>query len=263
MNMQQRPVTSQRVRFLGGAGADLGGQLDLPEGTPAAYAVFAPCFTCRKDAKAIVRISKALAERGVGVLRYDVTGIGDSDGDFAATTFVTQVEDLKAAARYLETSHGAPSLALGISLGGAVALVGAPRLEGVKGVVVVNAPSNLGHLRRTLLRIAPELEQPDRKTGVTLLGQRTRVGSDLVADLGNHSVLQAAAGLDRPLLVAVSTADEIVPAANGEEIFAAAMQPKSLIAIPGADHLMLRRPAVASWVGRMVMCWFEGLPVER
>ncbi len=259
MTSRQPSKTSQRVRFSGGAGATLGGQLDLPATSPSACAVFAPCFTCRKDAKAIVRISKVLAERGIAVLRYDVTGIGDSDGDFAATTFATQVEDLGAAVRYLEAEHGMPSLVLGISLGGAVALVGAPRHPGVEGVVVINAPADLGSLRRTLLRLAPELERPETSTEVILLGQRTRVGSDLVADLAKHSVVDAAASLGKSLLVAVSTADEIVPAANGERLFAAAKHPKSLLAIPGADHLMLRNPEVATWLGRMAAGWFEGL----
>lgn len=249
-------IRSQRLVFPGGNGYPLSAQLELPQGRPEAYAVFAPCFTCSKDSKAIVHISRALAEGGVAVLRYDVTGIGASEGDFSTTTFQSQVDDLAAAAGFLRARHEAPSLVLGMSLGGAVALTAAPRLPGADGVVAINAPANLDHLRSTLLKLAPDLAVADSHE-VMIVGQRVRIGRALIEDLGRHSILDASATLDLDLLVVASTDDEIVPPGHGERLFAEASQPKSFLSIPGGDHLMLRDSDVAPWVGRAVTLWFE------
>jgi putative redox protein len=247
---------SVKLNFPGGAGHTLAGTVELPEDAPKAYAVFAPCFTCSKDSKAIVRISRELTDSGVAVLRYDVTGIGESEGDFSQTTFATQVDDLIAAVGLVRARHEAPALVLGVSLGGAVALAAAPRLPDIEAVCLLNAPASLDHLRTTLLRLAPDLRHTEAQD-VLIVGQRVRVGRGLVEDLRRHSVIESVARYDRHLLVVAATDDEIVPPEHGEQLFEEASQPKSFLAIPGSDHLMLRQPGNANWVGRMVSLWFE------
>jgi len=249
-------VRSTNLVFPGGSGQTLAATFEAPEAEPHAFALFAPCFTCSKDSKAIVRMSRELAERGIAVLRYDVTGIGESEGDFSETSFESQQEDLIAAAAFLRARHRAPALLLGISLGGAVAISTASRLPGVGAVAVVNAPASLDHLRMTLLRLAPELATVDSKE-VVIVGQKVRIGRRFVDDLRKHSVMDAVAGLDVHVLVAAATDDEIVPPDHGERLFEAAGHPKSFLAIPGSDHLMLRDPDTANWLGRMVAAWFE------
>jgi len=150
-------LSRRRVSFTGSLGHELRGQLELPDGDTLGCALFAPCFTCPKDAKAIVRASRALAEHGVTVLRYDVTGTGESGGSFAETSFTSQVEDLEAAADYLRNHHRAPRLVVGISLGGAVVLAGSRRVPEVAAVATINTPADTVHLRDLLVRRAPQL----------------------------------------------------------------------------------------------------------
>ncbi len=247
---------TQRVRFAGSLGHELAAQLELPEGEPRAFALFAPCFTCPKDAKAIVRMSRALAAAGIGVLRYDVTGSGDSGGDFADTSFSTQAGDLAAAAAFLGDEHATPCLVLGISLGGAVAVTAAARLDGVRAVATVNAPAATGSLRSLLQRLAPGISQ-DGIAEVVLFGKRTRIGRGFLDDLSRHDVEAAATQLARPLLVFHAPDDTVVPVDSGHRLFAAARHPKGFHAIDGADHLMLTRPDAADTAARVIAAWSE------
>jgi putative redox protein len=247
-------MTGERVGFAGGLGHHLVGQLELPDGAPVAHAVFAPCFTCPKDAKAIVRISRALAARGIAVLRYDVTGIGHSEGEFTATTFTSQVDDLVAAAAFLRRHHRAPTLALGISLGGAVVIAGARQIPEAKAVATVNAPADTVHLRELLLRLAPEI-MTDGEAEVTLVGARIRIGRPLVEDLARHDILGATADLGLPLMVFHAPEDTVVSVNNAHRLLDAAHHPKSLIALDGSDHLLLQRPDAATMIADIVAAW--------
>ena len=245
-----------RVRFAGGLGHELAGVLELPSGEPRAWAVFAPCFTCPKDAKAIVRISQNLAEAGVAVLRYDVTGTGESAGDFITTTFSSQVDDLHAAAAFVRDRHPGPGLVAGISLGGAVVVAGAGRVAGATAAASINAPADTVHLRDLLLRLAPSILD-DGEAALTLIGITTRIGRALVEDLPHHHVERAAAELSLPLMVLHAPDDAIVPVAHGERLFAAARQPKSFVAIAGANHLLLEPPAAADIVAAALGLWLR------
>lgn len=246
--------SSERVAFAGGLGPRLVGELELPEGEPRAAALFAPCFTCTKDAKAIVRIARALAEAGIAVLRYDVTGIGASEGDFATTTFASQVDDLMAAADHVRGRGLEPRLLVGISLGGAVALAGARAVPEAAAVVTVNAPSDTTHLVDLLLALAPEIATAGAAP-VTLLGRTTRIGAPLLEDLRRHDPASHAAELGLPLLVFHAPDDAVVPIRHAERLLAAARQPRSLVAVAGADHLLLQPPDAAAWVGRVLAAW--------
>lgn len=245
---------SEKAVFPGGLGPRLVGELEVPEDEPRAAALFAPCFTCTKDAKAIVRIARALTDAGLAVLRYDVTGIGGSSGDFAATTLASQVDDLLAAADFMRARGLEPRLLIGISLGGAVVLAGARRVPEAAAVVTVNAPSDTTHLVNLLLALAPEIVTGGAAP-VTLLGRTTRIGAPLLEDLPRHDPTRSAADLGLPLLVLHAPDDEVVPVGHADRLFAAARQPKSLVAVAGADHLLLQPPDAATWVGRIVAVW--------
>lgn len=245
---------SEKAVFPGGLGPRLAGELELPEGEPRAAALFAPCFTCTKDAKAIVRIARTLTDAGLAVLRYDVTGIGGSSGDFAATTFASQVGDLLAAADFVRARGLEPRLLVGISLGGAVVLAGARRVPEATAVVTVNAPSDTTHLVDLLLALAPEIVTGGAAP-MTLLGRTTRIGAPLLKDLPRHDPTRSAAELGLPLLVLHAGDDAVVPMRHADRLFAAAGQPKSLVAIAGADHLLLQPPDAAAWVGRVLAAW--------
>jgi len=247
-----------RVRFAGGSGHTLAGVVELPDGEPDAWAVFAPCFTCPKDAKAIVRISQLLAAGGMAVLRYDVTGSGDSEGDFAATSFASQVADLRAAAGFVRARHPGPGLAVGISLGGAVVVAGAGAILDLRAVATVNAPADTRQLRDLLLRLAPEILS-DGAAAVTLFGLTTQIGRALVEDLPRHDIVLAAGELTLPLMVLHAPADAVVPVAHGERLFAAARQPKSFVAVVGADHLLLQPPGAADRVAEALALWARQL----
>ncbi len=245
---------SEPIRFPGGAGATLAGQVEWPEARPVGWAVFAPCFTCAKDAKAIVHASRSLADHGVAVLRYDVTGIGASDGTFAETTFASQVDDLAAAAAEARNRGAGRMLLVGISLGGAAVLAGAARIADVAAVATVNASSDTGHLRDLLARLEPAI-LADGAADVTLFGKTTRIGRALLDDLPRHDVEAAAAGLGRPLMILHAPGDRTVPADHARRLFTAARHPKSFVAIDDADHLLLSPPGAATRVGHILAAW--------
>jgi alpha-beta hydrolase superfamily lysophospholipase len=243
-----------RVRLQGGSGFELAAQLELATKAPLAFAVFAPCFTCLKDSKAIVRISRRLALNGFAVLRYDVTGIGQSAGDFAATSFRSQVEDLVAAARYLRQDHTAPVLGIGISLGGAVVLAGAHRMPELGAVATINSPADTVHLHQLLKRIAPQALSHGFQE-ITLLGSRARIGRTLIEDLAHHDIEGATAALNAPLLVLHAPQDSIVPFDHARRLCAAAARPASLVTLDGADHLLLSPPTAADFAADILARW--------
>lgn len=245
---------TEAVRFPGGAGAELGGQIEWPDGEPAGWAAFAPCFTCPKDAKAIVSASRSLAEHGVAVLRYDVTGIGASEGAFEDTTFATQVADLEAAAAAARARGARRLLLVGISLGGAAVLAGASRIDDVAAVATINASSDTGHLRALLARAAPGILE-DGAADVTLFGKTTRIGRALLEDLPRHDVEAAAADLARPLMIFHAPGDRTVPADHARRLFTAARHPKSFVAVDDADHLLLEPRGAAERVGHILAAW--------
>jgi len=249
--------TTERLRFPGATGANLAGRLERPDGSPRAYALFAHCFTCGKDAKAAVRISRALAERGIAVLRFDFTGLGESEGDFAGTGFSSNLEDLVAAADFLRSHYQAPQLLVGHSLGGAAALAAAARIPESRAVSTIGAPADTRHLRETLLARAPHLaEEPETEAAeVSLGGRRFRIGRGLLADLEEGRVEPAVAALGRALLLFHSPVDEIVGIEHARRLFEAAAHPKSFISLDGADHLLLADQQDSRFVAELLAAW--------
>ncbi len=238
------------IEFPNAQGDVLAARLELPDGPPDAHALFAHCFTCSKDIAAAGRISRALRARGIAVLRFDFTGLGGSEGDFANTNFSSNVQDLVAAADYLRTHHAAPQLLVGHSLGGAAVLAGARHVPETRAVATIAAPSDPAHVRRLLAGDAGRIER-EGVADVALGGRTFTIKKQFLDDLEGHDL---GAGLDAALLVFHSPADELVELAHAQRLFDAAPQPKNFIALDGADHL-LTNPADSEYVAETLATW--------
>ena len=246
-------TTSQDISFRGTRGQLLSGVLSVPAGTPRAFAVFAHCFTCGKDSHAAARISRALAERGIGVLRFDFTGLGESGGDFADTTFSCDVADLTLAADHLAAAHSAPALLVGHSLGGAAVLAAAQAIPSVRAVVTIGAPSQPGHVVDLLGGAAERIEQ-DGEADVTLGIRTFRMRRQFIDDLAAQPQEDRIRGLGRALLVLHAPRDSTVGIDNARQIFDAARHPKSFVALDGADHLLSDR-ADSAFAADIISTW--------
>ena len=247
-------MQSERVTFPGAFGDQLAARLDRPEEAPRACALFAHCFTCSKDLKATVRISRALVERGIAVLRFDFTGLGESEGDFADTNFSSNLQDLLAAVDFMRREHQAPKLLIGHSLGGAAVLATAGQVDEAVAVATIGAPSDTEHLGEGILRSTPELETAE-EAEVVLAGRPFRIRRQLIDDLNEQRVLSAVRKLDKALLVLHSPVDEVVDIDHARRIYQAARHPKSFISLDSADHLLLRDPADARYVAELLAAW--------
>ncbi len=243
----------ERVVFTGAHGDDLVGRLHLPAGRPVAHAVFAHCFTCGKDVHAAVRVSRALAEQGIATLRFDFTGLGESEGDFAGTTFSSNVADLVAACDWLRREREAPRLLVGHSLGGAAVIAAAARVPEARAVVTIGAPADPEHVRHLLAPARAELEARG-EAEVSIGGRPFRIRTDLLDDLARHASAEAIARLGRALLVLHAPGDRVVGVDDARRIFEAARHPKSFVSLDDADHL-LSRAEDARWTAGLIAAW--------
>lgn len=246
---------TERVEFPGADGQTLAARIELPAGSASAFALFAHCFTCSKDYKAVVRISRELAASGLAVCRFDFTGLGESEGDFADTNFSSNLEDLLAAAEFLRQKFTAPELLIGHSLGGAAILAAASQIPEARAVVTLAAPSDTEHLSSRLRIMAPDLASAGEAT-VTLAGRPFLVRKQLLQDLDRHNMETYVSELGRPLLIIHSPQDETLGVDHAERLFQAAEQPKSFLAVDGADHL-LARPEDWRFVARAISLWAD------
>jgi uncharacterized OsmC-like protein/alpha/beta superfamily hydrolase len=245
--------TGIRVTFPGSSGGELAARLELPSGPVRAFALFAHCFTCTKDALAARRIAAGLAEAGVAALRFDFTGLGSSEGDFANTNFSSNVEDLVCAADYLRTNYEAPVILIGHSLGGAAVLAAAPRIPESKGVATIGAPADAAH---ALKQLGGSLDQimSEGEAEVRLAGRPFRIRRSFVWDAEAQRLEETIRTLNRALLVMHAPRDDTVGIDNASRIFAAARHPKSFVSLDDADHL-LSRPRDASYAAGVIAAW--------
>jgi len=244
---------SEKLEFDGAEGDRLAARLDRPAGRIRAYALFAHCFTCGKDIAAASRIAGALAARGFAVLRFDFTGLGHSEGEFANTTFSSNIDDLVAAADYLRAEHEAPALLVGHSLGGAAVLAAAGRIPECRAVATIGAPADPAHVAHLFDADRDEIE----KTGeaeVTLAGRSFRIRREFLEDIAAQRQAERIANLRRPLLVFHAPRDEYVGIDNAGIIFGAAKHPKSFVSLDDADHLLTQK-ADAAFVGEVLAAW--------
>ncbi|NCA70413.1 MAG: alpha/beta hydrolase [Sphingobacteriia bacterium] len=244
-----------KLEFPNAEGQLLAGALEIPPKgvSTVRYALFAHCFTCGKDIAAATRISRALAARGIAVLRFDFTGLGNSDGDFANTNFSSNVSDLLAAAHKLEQDGQTPTLLIGHSLGGAAVLAAADRLPKVVAVVTIGAPATAAHLRHLFSDKRHELDT----TGAAevRIGQRRfHIRRQFLDDLDQHASPDHIRRLGRALLVFHSPLDRIVSIEEAGKIYQAARHPKSFISLDQADHLLTRRED-AEYVAEILVAW--------
>jgi len=245
---------STAVHFAGAHDAQLAARLDLPGGQPPrAYVLFAHCFTCSKDTKATSLIAEALAEHGLATLRFDFTGLGGSEGEFANTNFSSNVADLVAAARFLEREHAAPSLLVGHSLGGAAILAAAAQIPSARAVATINAPSDPAHLGNLFAGREDEIRNRG-SAEVDLAGRRFTIRREFLEDIAMQKIAQAVAGLRRALLVMHAPADTVVSVDHASAIFLAAMHPKSFVSLDTADHLLSRRED-ARYAANVLAAW--------
>ena len=246
----------ERFQFAGTDGHLLAASLDLPDAEPIAVALFAHCFTCSKDALSARRIAAALVARGIAVLRFDFTGLGSSEGDFANSTFSSNVADLVLAAKHLRNIGKPATLLIGHSLGGAAILAAAADIPEAKAVVTIAAPSDPAHVTHLFgdrlddIRTQGEVE-------VKLAGRPFRIKREFLDDIAEHNLMAHVAKLHRPLLIMQSPLDDTVGIDNATRIFVGAKHPKSFVSLDGMDHLLTQKhdaiyvsDVIAAWASR-------------
>jgi uncharacterized OsmC-like protein/fermentation-respiration switch protein FrsA (DUF1100 family) len=246
-------VPHERFQFTGSEGQQLAAALDTPEGETSAYALFAHCFTCGKDVLAASRIAVALAAKGIAVLRFDFTGLGSSEGDFANSTFSSNVADLVRAADHLRETRGAPSILIGHSLGGAAVLAAAGQIPDAKAVVTIAAPSDPAHVTNFFKDRIEDIRQQG-KVEVSLAGRPFSIKREFLDDIAEHSLTSHIATLHKALLVMHSPTDDTVSIDNATKIFVTAKHPKSFVSLSGANHLLTDK-GDAAYVADMIAAW--------
>ncbi len=245
--------TSEKVEFTGATGDKLAARLDEPPAPPIAYALFAHCFTCSKDIFAAKRVAENLVENGIAVLRFDFTGLGHSDGEFANTNFSSNVGDLVAAANWLRDNHAAPAILIGHSLGGAAVLAGASQVPEASLVATIGAPADPEHVKHNFDADLARIES-DGVADVSLGGRPFTIKKQFLDDISSQILEPEIANMRKALLVFHSPIDQTVAVDNASRIFLAAKHPKSFISLDQADHLLSRRED-AEYVANMITAW--------
>ena len=249
-------MPTERFQFLSEGGHQLAAALDLPEGEPKAYALFAHCFTCGKDTLTAKRIAAALAASDIAVLRFDFTGLGSSEGDFANSTFSSNVADLVRAADHLRDTRKAPAILIGHSLGGAAMLAAARQIPEARAVVAIAAPSDPAQVTG-LFKDRIEAIRTQGELDVLLAGRPFTIKREFLDDIAEHSLMARIRNLHKALLIMHSPTDDTVGINNATRIFVAAKHPKSFVSLAGADHLLSEKRdsayvanVIAAWAGR-------------
>ncbi len=249
-------MRSEKVTFKNKNGLTISAIIDWPlNQSPKATALFAHCFTCNKNLTAVKNISRGLTESGLAVLRFDFTGLGQSEGEFEETNFETNIEDLEDAANYLEDRITAPKLLIGHSLGGTAILHAAHKIETAKGVVTIGSPFDPKHVTHLFEDKVAEIKEKG-SAPVNIGGRSFRVNEKLIETLQNADSELLVKNLNKALLILHSPQDEIVEVANAEKIYSAAHHPKSFVSMDGADHLLSNKND-SKYVGDVIGSWIK------
>jgi len=251
-------LTQGRMEFPSADGHILAAKVDLPAFPPKAFALFAHCFSCSKDIKAAQRIAKRLTEAGFGVVRFDFTGLGNSEGDFSNTNFTSNMQDLIAAADWMNSAGTPPRLLIGHSLGGAAVVTAAKDIASVRAVATIGAPADAEHVIHNFGKHIDEIESKG-EAEVHLAGRPFMIRRQFLEDVRGAKVREAAGNLGKPLMVLHSPIDDVVGIDNATGLFIAARHPKSFVSLDGADHLLTKvedaefaADAIAGWAKRYV-----------
>ncbi|MEZ5658891.1 MAG: alpha/beta fold hydrolase [Burkholderiaceae bacterium] len=242
-----------RVSFPGSQGTQLDARLDLPDLPPRQFALFAHCFTCTKESKAAAYVARSLTEHGFGVLRFDFTGLGGSEGDFGNTGFSSNLADLRAAGDWLRENHGPVSLLVGHSLGGAAVLAVAGEFEDCRAVATIGAPFDPAHVQAQFGDALAQIER-EGKAEVSLGGRPFTIRRDFIEDLDAQPQARRIHELRKPLLIMHAPGDRIVGVDQARQIFEQAVHPKSFVSLDDADHL-LSRASDARYASAVLAAW--------
>ena len=245
----------EKFTFEGSQGDLLSARLDQPSGEIRAYALFAHCFTCTKDIFAAARLTRTLNEQNIAVVRFDFTGLGASEGDFANTNFTSNVGDLIKAADYMREHMQAPALIIGHSLGGAAVLVAAKSISEAKAVVTIGAPSDSAHVAHNFKESLDEIREKG-EAEVCLVGRPFKIKKQFVDDIESQSMQENIENLGKALLVMHAPLDQTVGIENAANIFMAAKHPKSYVSLDDADHLISRKQD-AEYAGNVIAMWAD------
>lgn len=262
-------MPTKKITFINREGQVLSGRLELPlKTTPSQFAIFAHCFTCNKNLNAVKNISRSLAQKGFGVLRFDFTGLGESEGEFEDTNFSGNVNDLVDAAAYLENEFKAPQLLIGHSLGGAAVLSASKMISSVQAIVTIGAPSRPEHVQHLFKDSQAEINN-EGKASVNIGGRPFYIKKQFIDDLNSQQLSDVNKGGKQAILIMHSPQDNIVGIENAEHIYKLAQHPKSFVSLDGADHLLSDKQdalyvgdVIAGWVGRYI-CTEDKENIER
>jgi putative redox protein len=247
-------MKSERISFRNPHGHELSARLESPVlGKPIAYAIFAHCFTCSKNLNTVTNISRALTQNGIAVLRFDFTGLGDSEGDFSQTNFSSNIEDLIAAADFLTEDYQAPQLMVGHSLGGTATIQAARRINSVEAVATIGSPADPPHVKKLLTGNIAEIEE-NGIAEVSIGGRPFNITKQFLDDLEHEDWKSQIKEIKAALLILHSPQDEIVEISNAGDIFGAALHPKSFISLDGADHLLTKKED-SLYAGEVIANW--------
>lgn len=247
-------MAREKIKFTNSFGHELAALIEFPENEkPKGYALFAHCFTCNKNLTAVKNIGRALTNNGIAVLKFDFTGLGESEGDFENTNFSSNVEDLISAAKFLEDEFVAPDILVGHSLGGAAVIFAAKHIKSIKAVATIGAPSNPKHVSH-LLKDGIEEIQKNGKATLTIGGREFKIQKQFLEDINRQNMNETVNNMGKPLLVMHSPQDTTVGIENAAEIYQAAWHPKSFISLDGADHLLSNKED-SLYVGTMIANW--------
>lgn len=252
-------MPTQSIKFTNSRGHVLSGKIELPlTQKPDTYAVFSHVFTGSKNLNATRNISRSLTLNGIAVLRFDFTGLGDSEGDFSDTNFSTNIDDIQSAANYLEEHYQAPKILVGHSLGGAAALFAADKIDSIEAVATIGAPSEPKHVTH-LFGLSLDKIESEGKAEVTIGGRTFTIKKQFIDDIKSIDLAQITKKLDKAILILHSPQDSVVEIENAAKIYHAASHPKSFVTLDNADHMLTHKDdayyagnVISSWVRRYI-----------